>query len=571
MGLIKNYKEKKRQEQERIQREQREKLYSDLAKYGTIINWVAVGFLGFITLMMFLDEPPFTASPADINVYKMSNTLPFLFYTVVAYLQLKHRQLLPLFKENSVPKSIIAWCIVFFMGLSFAVVAEELYSDEYNENYAIYQQTQEDDEEKQLIENLQTKEEQLEKERQQLEEERKQLEEDKQQFEEMMQTNSDDSEKEVLSVTPIVTENYEKTQEVSKFSVHFIDVGQADAALVECDGHYMLIDGGNKDDSSKMYALLKEKNIEVLDIVVATHAHEDHIGGIPGALNYADAELILCPTKNYDSDAFEDFKKYAKENGGIKIPKVGKTYELGDAEIEILGVNSADDEENDTSIVLKITYGDTSFLFTGDAERAAEEVIIDSDVDVSATVLKVGHHGSDAATSYDFFRQVKPEYVVISVGEGNSYGHPHDETLEMLSNAVTTVFRTDLQGDIYCVSDGKTVAFTTEKMVDQETILLSPAAVLKIEQERQAALERERQQAEELARQQAEQEAQDAQKQQVVQQQPSGKMTYIGNLNSHKFHYQSCSTLPKESNRIYFNSRAEAVDAGYTPCGRCKP
>lgn len=254
----------------------------------------------------------------------------------------------------------------------------------------------------------------------------------------------------------------------SSFSVHFIDVGQADAALVECDGHYMLIDGGNKADSNVIYSVLKKAAVPKLDIVVGTHAHEDHIGGLPGAFNYTTADITLCPVKNYDSNAFEDFAKYAgQKGGGITVPKTGDTYSLGSATIKILGVNGGSDT-NDTSIILRIDYGETSFLFTGDAEREAEQVVLNSGTDLKATVLKVGHHGSDTSTTYPFLREIMPKYAVISVGSGNSYGHPTEDALSRLRDADVKVFRTDMQGDIFCTSDGKDITFSVTKNADAD-------------------------------------------------------------------------------------------------------
>ena len=245
-------------------------------------------------------------------------------------------------------------------------------------------------------------------------------------------------------------------------SVRFLDVGQADAALIESNGHYMLIDGGNKDDSDRIYSVLKKEDIRHLDLVVGTHAHEDHIGGLACALNYATADTILCPVTEYDSEAFRDFKKYAERNGsGITVPEVGEEYSLGDANVKILGVNGGTDT-NDTSIILKITCGEISFLFTGDAEREAEQTVLDTAADISADVLKVGHHGSGSSTTYPFLREVMPQYAVISVGAGNRYGHPTDNTLSRLEDAGAKILRTDLLGDITILSDGQTITVETE-------------------------------------------------------------------------------------------------------------
>lgn len=344
--------------------------------------------------------------------------------------------------------------------------------------------------------------------------------------------------------TPQPTEMIAELSADSTFKIAFLDVGQADAAVVECDGHYLLVDGGNKADSSLIYSFLKNYSIDHLDMVIATHAHEDHVGGIPGAFNYARADLTLCPVDYYDSDAFADFAKYATRNGnGITIPSVGDTYRLGSSTITILGLN-AGGETNNSSIVFKLEYGGTSFIFTGDAEREAEQAILNAGFNLSATVLKVGHHGSDTSTTYPFLREIMPQYAIISVGENNSYNHPTDDTLSRLRDADVTVYRTDLHGDILIVSDGETVTVSTEKRATDAEIMTPGGKIITP----RPAIDSE------LAE--------------------SVGVNYIANKSTKKFHYTDCSSVAKmkESNKLYFTgTRDELISKGYDPCGNCKP
>lgn len=332
------------------------------------------------------------------------------------------------------------------------------------------------------------------------------------------------------------------TEPPSKLTATFFDVGQGDAALVGCDGHYMLIDGGDTDDSSKMYSALQSNGIDTLDIVVASHAHSDHVGGLAGALNYASADLVLCPVTAYDSDAFADFIKYA---GEITVPDVGDTYTLGDAEVEILGVNGGT-ETNDTSIMLSIEHGENRFIFTGDAEREAEQAVLDNCTDLEADVLKIGHHGSDTSTSYVWLDAILPEYAVISVGKNNEYGHPTDAVLSRLHDVETKVYRTDLHGDITFISDGENLSVDTARHASYEDIFVPgviPTEPPQTEPPTNAPIE-------------------------------TVTKDYVLNTNTKKFHYPSCSSVKdiKSSNRSdYSGTRDDIINQGYKSCKRCNP
>lgn len=250
----------------------------------------------------------------------------------------------------------------------------------------------------------------------------------------------------------------------SKFEIHFLDVGQADAAIIICDDAVMLIDGGNSGDSSLIYSYLKNTlEIEHIDYMIASHPHEDHIGGLSGALNACTVGKVYSPVLDYDSKAFRSLVKYTTKQGKtLTIPTPGDTFSLGSAEVQILGPLKDYESVNDQSIIVRIVYGKTSFLFTGDAEWDAEHDLVDAGYELDSTLLKVGHHGSDTSSAYVFLREVMPEYAIISVGEDNSYGHPTENVLSKFRDAGSEVHRTDLEGTIICYSDGNTIELISQ-------------------------------------------------------------------------------------------------------------
>lgn len=313
----------------------------------------------------------------------------------------------------------------------------------------------------------------------------------------------------------------------SYFEAYFIDVGQADSTLVVCDDQSLLIDGGNSEDSRLIVAYLKNHNVTSLDYMICTHSHEDHIGGLLAPLSIMDVKHIYAPEIVGDSELYSKFQlKAAEQEQRVIHPKTGDKINLGSSVLEFfVPTTGNNDDLNNTSLICKIIYGNTSFLFTGDAELEAEHDIISQECDVKADVLKVGHHGSDTSTSYYFLRNVMPKYAVISVGRNNLYGHPSETVLSRLRDAGTTVFRTDIQGDITAISDGTNITIKTEK---NENNLINPPLTDAVQ-------------------------------------------GYIGNIKSKKFHKSDCNSLPAENNRVYFDNRDEAVSEGFTPCGLCNP
>ncbi len=327
--------------------------------------------------------------------------------------------------------------------------------------------------------------------------------------------------------------------DASGFEIHFIDVGEGDAALVLCEGHAMLVDGGPASASSLIYSYLKKLGIDRLDYIVCSHPHEDHVGGLAGALNYATADAALSPVRTYDSRPFNSFVKYLQRQGvDITVPAAGETYPLGSAEVLVLGPIGDAQSVNNTSIVLRIRYGGTSFLLTGDAELEEEQALLDSGLELESTLLKVGHHGSVTSTGETFLSQVRPAFAVISTGSDNLYGHPAELILRRLEQAVVTVYRTDLHGDIVCRSDGETLSFAVEHLPEPELMELIPSEPGEDDPS------------------------------------PRTSQTYILNTNTRRFHSPDCPSALKINGRNrqeFWGTREELLEMGYSPCGNCRP
>ena len=240
--------------------------------------------------------------------------------------------------------------------------------------------------------------------------------------------------------------------------VHYIDVGQGDSELVCCNGEYMLIDAGEPDASDAGLEYLDALGIDRLDYLVCTHGHSDHCGGLDAVVESLEVETVFTSPYAGDSPSYEIFTDAVYDAGlELTVPVLGESYRLGEASFSFIGPLEDYDNLNDDSLVMRLEYGDTSFLFTGDMTSKAEKDLINDGADLRCDVLKVGHHGSSGSSCYQFLYEAQPGIGVISCEKGNSYGHPHEETLSRLNDADVTVYRTDLEGSIVIFSDGMKV------------------------------------------------------------------------------------------------------------------
>lgn len=254
-----------------------------------------------------------------------------------------------------------------------------------------------------------------------------------------------------------------KVPKDSELMISYMDVGQGDAAYIKVNGNDILIDAGPRSNSKELLEQLKAKNIDDFELVIATHPHEDHIGGMVDVFKEYEVKAFYSPKITHTTKTYENLVKAVKDEGlKTKELKGGMVIDLGEvAKFEVFTPQKSEYEElNDYSPIMKLSFGDTSYLFTGDAEKLAEEeALAKYKNSLDSDVIKFGHHGSSSSSSNAFIEAVSPKYGIISCAKDNKYGHPHRETLDIIKKYNIKTFRTDTDGEIILTSDGKSITF----------------------------------------------------------------------------------------------------------------
>ncbi|HIU01701.1 MAG TPA: MBL fold metallo-hydrolase [Candidatus Onthocola gallistercoris] len=337
----------------------------------------------------------------------------------------------------------------------------------------------------------------------------------------------------------------------SQMEVHFLDVGQGDSSLILCDGHAMLIDAGENDKGTQVQLYLQQQGVEQLDYVIATHPDSDHIGGMDVILYKFPVDTVLMTDESKDTQTYQDVVQVIQDkNIHCEEPEQGDVYTLGSASFTVVSTGDAYEDVNDTSIGIRLSYGETDFLFCGDATETAEDDMLASGENLEAEVYKVSHHGSSTSSQTDFLDAIDPEYGVISCGEDNDYGHPHEEVMERLEERNVKVFRTDEQGSITAVTDGRTIAWSSEP---------TESAVETDEKEQTETQDTGAAKSNTSGGENAE---------------DTAAPKYILNTNTKKFHRPECSSVDdmnEENKQMSDQDRETLISEGYSPCKRCDP
>jgi competence protein ComEC len=330
--------------------------------------------------------------------------------------------------------------------------------------------------------------------------------------------------------------------------IHFINVGQGDSELIQFNNKNILIDGGEQDMGARVESFLQDQGVSSLDIVVATHPHSDHVGGLITILNDLPVKQVLDSGQAHTTPTFDTFLNLVEQkNIPYKIPEEGQTIDFDPSlKIEVLNPPAIqfNDDLNQNSIVLKVTYNKVSFLLMGDAGFEAENSISASGYNLRSNILKVAHHGSSSASSSTFLSKVKPAISIIEVGAGNDYGHPTQRTLNALKKIGSKVYRTDLNGNIVITTDGQTYSVAAE---NQSGRIAGATAQTGTSNFTQSST--------------------------PITTSSTVSQQFVGSTKLNKYHYPSCSTARKikPANMIWFISSEDARAHRYMPCGICHP
>lgn len=334
--------------------------------------------------------------------------------------------------------------------------------------------------------------------------------------------------------------------------VHVLDVGQGLSVLVESQGHYMLYDGGDRNKSSFVVSYLKEEHVDSLDYVIASHYDADHLNGVVGALNVFPVKQVFGPDYTTDTRVFNSFQSIIETKSiSKKQPKVGTIYQLGDASFQIVSPSGDDySDPNNYSVGIRITDGDNSFLITGDAESDSEKEICKTKLDLESDVYVMGHHGSGTSTSWELLQKVTPEYAVLSCGVGNTYGHPHIESMEKLQDMDIQLLRTDKQGTIIASTDGTSITWNVAPCNDYSAGDKNDKTAQPQKQSSQNKSSNE------------------------ISSKTTVSTEYILNTSTKKIHYPDCKSvkqMSEKNKKSTSQSRDSLISQGYSPCGNCRP
>lgn len=330
-------------------------------------------------------------------------------------------------------------------------------------------------------------------------------------------------------------------EEKSTLQITYLDVGQGDCTFIQLpNGETMLIDAGNHKDGQSIIQYIQSQDTEVLDYVIATHPHADHIGGMAEVIRAFDVKNVYMPKRSHTSETFENLlDTIAEKNLTIQAAKTGKVlFDEDHLKAEFLApVGDSYSNLNNYSAVLKLTYQDKRFLFMGDAEQEVENELLESGADLSADVLKVGHHGSDTSSSKEFLEVVRPSIAVISVGAGNSYGHPDAVTLTTLQELQADIWRTDEKGTVIVICNGENI---TVQNIDTLAQPNAPPTDT----------------------------AEEAEEQQTTESKAVQSETVYITKTGTKYHRDGCRFLSKSKIAVLL----EEIDMEkYTPCSVCNP